>query len=161
MIANCLNIEMKMLNLSQKIIVAIDGTPPSDKAAEVAVRLAAASCTAHFKSTLFALIVRPAKDDPSLHDLYPGQGGQLPDWEERQQRIFYVVDKAAAEAGIQLRKEVLYGEVDEQLLQFSEREDCDLIVIGSSGKGRIRRALQGSVSTRVALKARCSVYVVR
>ncbi len=150
-----------MLNLSKKIIVAIDGSPPSDKAAEEAVRLAAASSTDTFKSTLFAVIVRPAKDDPSLHDLYPGPGGQLTDWDTRQQRIFYVVDKAAAEAGIQLRKEVVYGEVDGQLLQFAEREDCDLIVIGSSGKGRLRRAFQGSVSTRVALSASCSVYIVR
>ena len=150
-----------MLNLSKKIIVAIDGSPPSDKAAEEAVRIAVASSTEHFNSTLFAIIVRPSKDDPSLHDLYPGRGGQLADWSARQQRIFYVVDKAAADAGIQLRKEVIYGEVDEQLLLFAEREDCDLIVIGSSGKGRLRRAFQGSVSTRVALRARCSVYIVR
>ena len=150
-----------MLNLSKKIVVAIDGSPPSDKAAEEAVRLTLASSTEHFKGLLSAVIVRPAKDDPALHDLYPGRGGQLSEWKLRQERIFYVVDKAAAEAGIQLRKEVLYGEVGEQLLQFSEREDCDLIVIGSSGKGRLRRALQGSVSTRIALNARCSVYVVR
>ena len=150
-----------MLNLSKKILVAIDGSPPSDKAAEAAVRFAVDSSTEHFRSTLFAVIVRPAKDDPSLRDLYPGQGGQLADWKTRQQRIFYVIDKAAAEVGFQIRKEVVYGEVDEQLLDFAEREDCDLIVIGSSGKGRLRRAIQGSVSTRVALNAKCSVYIVR
>lgn len=150
-----------MLNLSKKILVAIDGSPPSDKAAEEAVRLAVASSTEHFRSTLHAVIVRPSKDDPSLHDLYPGRGGALADWKSREQRIFYVVDKAASEAGIPLRREVVYGEVDEQLLQFAEREECDLIVIGSSGKGRLRRVLQGSMSTRVALNARCSVYIVR
>ena len=150
-----------MLNLSKKIMVAIDGSPPSDKASEAAVKLAAGSSTEHFSSTLFAVIVRPAKDDPSLHDLYPGRSGQLTDWSTRQERIFYVVDKAAVETGIQLRKVVVYGEVGEQLLLFAEQEDCDLIVIGSSGKGRLRRALQGSVSAQVALNARCSVYIVR
>ncbi len=150
-----------MLNLSKKILVAIDGSIPSDKAAEAAVLLAAATSSKTFSSTLYAVSVRPAKDDPSLHDLYPGRGGRLADWQARQERIFYVVDKAAAEAGIRLRKVVVYGEVDEQLLQFAEREACDLIVIGASGKGRLRRVLQGSVSTRVALGARCSVYVVR
>lgn len=150
-----------MLNLSKKILVAIDGSPPSDKAAEEAVRIAQATSTEHFRSTLFAVIVRPSKDDPSLHDLYPGSGGQLTDWKTREERIFYVVEKGADESGIQLRKDVVYGEVDEQLLQYAEREDCDLIVIGSSGKGRLRRVLQGSVSTRIALNARCSVYVVR
>ena len=150
-----------MLNLSKRILVAIDGSPPSDKAAEEAVRLAVSSSTAHFRSTLFAVIVRPAKEDPSLIDLYPGHGGRQADWERRQQRIFYVVDKAATDAGLHLRKEVLYGEVEEQLLLFAEREECDLVVIGSSGKGRLRRMLKGSVSLRVALNARCSVYVVR
>jgi len=150
-----------MLNLSKKILVAIDGSPPSDKAAEEAVRLVVSSSTEHFRSTLFAVIVRPSKDDPALQDLYPGRNGSLADWKAREQRIFYVVDKAASEAGVQLRKEVVYGEVDEQLLQFAEREDCDLIVIGSSGKGRLRRVFQGSVSVRVALNARCSVYIVR
>lgn len=149
-----------MLNLSKKILVAIDGSPPSDKAAEEAVRITAASSTESFSSVLYAVIVRPAKDDPSLLDLYPG-GGQLADWKTREQRIFYVVEKAAAEAGIQLRKDVVFGEVEEQLLSFAAREECDLIVIGSSGKSRLRRVLQGSVSAHVALKAQCSVYIVR
>lgn len=34
-----------MLNLSKKILVAIDGSPQSDKAAEEAIRLAAGSGT--------------------------------------------------------------------------------------------------------------------
>jgi nucleotide-binding universal stress UspA family protein len=153
--------ELSMFDLSQNILVAIDGSAPSDKAAETAVRLAQSTSTAHFKSILFAVVVRPARDDPSLHDHYFGGSGKLADWEARQQRIFYVVDKAAAETGIQLRKAIVYGEVDEQLLQFAEAECCDLIVIGSATKGRLLRTLKGSVSARVAMKARCSVYIVR
>lgn len=150
-----------MLNLSKKILVAIDGSPPSDKAAEEAVRIAAATSTEHFRSKVYAVIVRAAREDPALGDLYPGRHQKLDDWALREERIFYVVDKAAREAKVDLRRDVLYGEVEEQLLQFAERENCDLIVIGSSGKGRLRRVLQGSISMQIALKARCSVYVVR
>ncbi len=151
-----------MLNLNKKILVAIDGSPASDKAAEEAVRLAAASSSEKFRSTLYAVIVLPAKDAPALTDLYPSpQKASQEDWEDKQRRIYYVVDKAAGEANIHLRKEVIYGEVDEALLKFAEQEECDVIVIGSTGKGRMLRALRGSVSSKVALNASCSVYIVR
>ena len=151
-----------MLNLSKKILVAIDGSPASDKAAEEAVRLAAATSTERFRSTLYAVIVLPAKEAPALTDLSIAPARKKEnDWEERQRRIFYVVDKAAAEGNVSLRKEIIYGEVDDALLKFAEQEECDVIVIGSTGKGRVLRALRGSVSSKVALNARCSVYIVR
>ena len=43
----------------------------------------------------------------------------------------------------------------------SHKADYDVIVIGSSGKGMVKRTLLGSVSTKVALHAQCSVYIVR
>ena len=151
-----------MLNLSKKILVAIDGSPASDKAAEEAVRLAASASSEHFRGTLYAVIVRPSKDAPALTDLSLAPARhRIDDWETRKKRIFYVVDKAATEANVHLRKEIIYGEIDEALLKFAEKEECDVIVIGSTGKGRMMRALRGSISTRVALNARCSVYIVR
>lgn len=151
-----------MLNLSKKIMVAIDGSAASDKAAEEAVRLAAVTSTNRFRSILYAVIVLPAKEAPALTDLSLAPARkQKDDWEERQRRIFYVVDKAASEADVQLRKEIIYGEVDLALLKFADDEECDVIVIGSTGKGRLQRMLRGSISTKVALTARCSVYIVR
>ncbi|NOY12529.1 MAG: universal stress protein, partial [Deltaproteobacteria bacterium] len=133
-----------MLNLSKKILVAIDGSPASDKAAEEAVRLAAASSSERFRSTLYAVIVLPAKEAPALTELSPAPSrNRKDDWEERQRRIFYVVDKAATEANVHLRKEIIYGEIDEALLRFAEHEECDVIVIGSTGKGRMLRVLRG------------------
>lgn len=151
-----------MLKLSKKILVAIDGSPASDKAAEEAVRLAASASSERLRSTLYAVIVLPSKEAPALTDLSLAPArNRKDDWEERQRRIFYVVDKAAAEANVHLRKEIIYGEIDEAILKFSASEECDVIVIGSTGKGRMLRALRGSISSRVALNAGCSVYIVR
>ncbi|HEY5673929.1 MAG TPA: universal stress protein [Malonomonas sp.] len=151
-----------MLNLSKKVLVAIDGSPASDKAAEEAVRMVAAASNERFRGTLFAVIVRSSKDPSQLLDqsLAPVRHW-VKDWDERKKRIFYVVDKAATEAGVQLQKEIIYGEVDEALLKFAEQQECDVIVIGSTGKGKLMRALRGSISNRVAQNARCSVYIVR
>jgi nucleotide-binding universal stress UspA family protein len=150
-----------MLNLGKKILVAIDGSPQSDKAAEEAVRLAVASGTS-FKSRVFAILVLPSMRTPSFTDFFPSlPATERPDWEEQRKRIFYVVEKAAAEAGVPLESVVVYGDAAEEILAFAEQQEIDVLVIGSSGAGRMKRALLGSVSTKVALHARQSVYIVR
>jgi nucleotide-binding universal stress UspA family protein len=150
-----------MLNLSKKILVAIDGSPQSDKAAEEAVRLATVSGT-RFKSKVYAILVLPSMRPPSFTDFFPTPPAtERPDWEEYRKRIFYVVEKAAAEVCVELESLVVYGEPAEEIMHFAEQEGIDVIVIGSSGAGRVKRALMGSVSTKVALQARHSVYIVR
>jgi len=150
-----------MLNLSKKIVVAIDGSPQSDKAAEEAIRLASASGT-RFKSKVYAILVLPGSRTPSFTDFFPAPPAtELPGWEEKRKRIFYVVEKAASEGGIPIENVVVYGDASEEILAFAEDQDVDVIVIGSSGAGRMKRALLGSVSTKVAMHARCSVYIVR
>lgn len=150
-----------MLNLSKKILVAIDGSPQSDKAAEEAVRLAKAS-GGRFKSNVHAILVLPGMRTPSFTDFFPSPPAtERPDWEEQRKRIFYVVEKAAAEAEVPLHVEVVYGDPAEEIMAFAEQEAIDVIVIGSSGTGRVKRAFLGSVSTKVSLHARCSVYIVR
>ena len=150
-----------MLTLSKKIIVAIDGSPQSDKAAEEAVRLASISGP-KFKSQLYAILVLPSMKTPTFTDFFPEKPAtEMPGWEEKRDRLFYVVEKAATEAGVQLESLVLYGDPAEELMLFAEEKGCDVIVIGSSGKGRMKRTLLGSVSTKVSLHAHCSVYIVR
>jgi nucleotide-binding universal stress UspA family protein len=150
-----------MLILSKKILVAIDGSPQSDKAAEEAVRIAAASGR-RFKSKIFAALVLPSMRLPSFTDFFPSPPAtEQPDWEQKRQRLFYVVEKAAAENDVPLESVVVYGDAAEEIMDFAESEEVDVIVIGSSGSGPIKRTLMGSVSTKVALHASQSVYIVR
>ncbi len=150
-----------MLTLSKKIVVAIDGSPQSDKAAEEAVRMAAAS-GGRIKSHIYAVLVLPKSDAPAVIDYLPdSENGSEPDLEEIRRRMFYVIEKAAREADVAFESVIAYGEPSDEIIRFAEEKECDVIVIGSSGKGRVKRALQGSVSIDVALHAHISVYVVR
>ena len=114
-----------MLTLSKKIIVAIDGSPQSDKAAEEAVRLASISGT-RFKSQLYAVMVLPSMKTPSFTDFFPEKPEtEMPGWQEKRDRLFYVVEKAAAEADVNLESMVLYGDPAEELmLMAGSREPC-------------------------------------
>lgn len=150
-----------MLTLSKKIMVAIDGSPQSDKAAEEAVRMASISGNT-IKSHVHAVLVMSSIKTESFTDFFPTKpDSEMPGWEEKRERIFYVVEKAAKEAGVELESHVLYGDPAEELMLLAREKHCDVIVVGSSGKGRVKRTVLGSVSTKVSLHAHCSVYIVR
>ena len=150
-----------MLNLSKKILVAIDGSPHSDKAAEEAVRMAAGAPNT-FKSKIYAMLVLPNSPRSTFTDFVPSPPiTESEHWEELRKRIFYVIEKNAAESAIPLEVKVVYGNPADELLNFAAKENVDVIVIGSSGKGFIKSKLLGSVSQKVVTNAKCSVYVVR
>lgn len=150
-----------MLNLRKKILVAIDGSPQSDKAAEEAVRFAA-GIPSQFRSKVFALLVLPNSPRNSYADFLPSRPiTETEKWDELKQRIFYVVEKNAKEADVPLETVIAYGDPADELISFAEREEIDVIVIGSSGKGFLRRKVLGSVSHKVLENAKCSVYIVR
>lgn len=150
-----------MLNLRKKILVAIDGSPYSDKAAEEAVRMAAGN-RSQFKSKVFALLVVPNAQSSSYSDFVPVKPlTETKEWDELRKRIFYIIEKSAAEYDVPLEMIVEAGEPAEKLVEFAKQEGVDVIVIGSSGKGFLERRLKGSVSRRVAELAPCSVYLVR
>lgn len=150
-----------MLNLRKKILVAIDGTPQSDKAAEEAVRMAAGTGS-QFDSKIYAMLVLPNTPASTYTDFVPSAPiTETEQWNEMRQRIFYVIEKYAMEYHVPLEMIVEYGEPAEKLMDFAVKEEVDVIVIGSSGKGFLQRRLKGSVSHKVASNAQCSVYIVR
>lgn len=150
-----------MLNLRKKILVAIDGSPQSDKAAEEAVRMAAGS-QSQFVSRIYAMLVLPNAPTTTFTEFVPSAPvTETERWDQLRRQIFYVIEKSAAEQNVPLEIVVEYGEPVEKLLAFARKEQVDVIVIGSSGKGFLQRRLKGSVSLKVATTAHCSVYIVR
>jgi nucleotide-binding universal stress UspA family protein len=150
-----------MLNLRKKILVAIDGSPQSDKAAEEAVRLAVGN-QSPLKSRIYALLVLPNAPASNYTDFVPSAPmTETKKWNELRERLFYVVEKFAAEHDIPLEMIVEYGDPADKIISLAKREEIDVIVIGSSGKGFIERRVKGSISHKVASNAGCSVFIVR
>ena len=63
-------------------------------------------------------------------------------------------------ATVDLQVEVRIGRDYVEILDFAERHDVDLIVIGRRGRSAITGILFGNVTEKVARKARCPVLVV-
>jgi len=53
------------------------------------------------------------------------------------------------------------GDPVTEILAVAEKENADLIVIGSRGLGAIRGAMMGSVSQKVVQTAKCPVMIVK
>lgn len=56
---------------------------------------------------------------------------------------------------------VLKGSPNREIIRYAESEDCDLIVMGTHGRGGIDRLLLGSVAEKVVRGSKVPVLTVR
>jgi nucleotide-binding universal stress UspA family protein len=62
--------------------------------------------------------------------------------------------------GVSVKVEVRIGPDAAAILEFAERTQIDLIILGRHGHGGVSKALFGSVAEKIVRKARCAVLVV-
>jgi nucleotide-binding universal stress UspA family protein len=81
---------------------------------------------------------------------------------ERIQDIAVKVDARMGLSSVDLVSNILIrlGHPVEEILKAAEEEDCDVIVLGTHGKGFLRQTFLGSVSNSVLLRTRKPVFVV-
>ena len=64
-------------------------------------------------------------------------------------------------AGIPYTQELANGEVAETLIRYAEREQCDMIVMGTRGMGTVASLVLGSVATKVIHLSHIPVTLVK
>ena len=147
-----------------KILLATDGSEEAELARVTAVDMATST-----DSELHLVTVAPGF--PS-YDGYRSHGAKIPEVEEQlRERAEIILDeqvqKIKRDGGEVAQKHLKTADpVDErhrarQILLAAEEVEAGLIVVGSRGRGGVRRALMGSVSDTVVRHAHCPVIVVR
>ena len=145
------------------ILVPTDGSPPSRRAVERAVRFAKEQ-----KARVTALWVGPVWE-PNLY----AYSGEIPagftsieqfalDVKKKAARYLGVVEKAAAAAEVKcgcsyVRSNFPYQEI----INTARRNGCDLIVMGSHGRRGISKLLLGSQTNMVLAHSSIPVLVCR
>lgn len=135
----------------RKILVAVDGSPMSARAIDIAVDLGQ-----HYNATLCLLHAFPHVSDllgtPEYERLLEARSliGQS------------LLEAARTQVGDQVAVDVqlLEGPPAQAILRVAEEEQFDLIVMGSRGHSQLAGLLLGSVSNAVAQRARCPVLIV-
>ena len=74
-----------------------------------------------------------------------------------------VTANSRAGSVIQLKTQVVVSpiSVTGSIVQYAERENIDLIVVGTRGRSGFKRLLLGSTASGVVIHAHCPVMVVR
>jgi len=125
-----------------RVLVGVDGSEASRRAAGIALRLARRwKAAAHLEYVYEAPAFGPIEGDLTkmLRRGDPSTEAFAPD-------VTY---------------HVAFGRAADSLVQEAKSRDCGLIVVGSRGLGEFRRLVLGSVSNRVAHEAATSVLVVK
>jgi nucleotide-binding universal stress UspA family protein len=146
-----------------KILVATDGSPEAALAAQTAAHIADET-----GSELHVVYVRPRKAPIQAGDHIGPEVAEHPlqrDYELQEQKAQWLLDtqveqiEAAGTSVAQTHLEI--GKPDEEIVGLGEELGAGLIVIGSRGRGALRRTLMGSVCDSVVRHAHCPVLVVR
>ena len=83
-------------------------------------------------------------------------------FKERIQDISVKVDARTGISSVDLISNIIIrlGHPVEEILKMADEEDCDVIVLGTHGKGFLEQTFLGSVSRSVLLRTRKPVFVV-
>lgn len=138
------------------IVVGTDGSTTAEKAVGHAAVLAALS-----GAQLHVAMVSPRIPVVVAPDMMVASS----EWSEASRRSTEAALEAArtiaAAAGAPTTTHALDGDPADALLSLCENVDADLLVVGNRGMQGARRFLLGSVSSRCAHHANCSVLIVQ
>jgi nucleotide-binding universal stress UspA family protein len=141
----------------ETIVIATDGSEPSQEAVELGLELAAEQeATPFFVHVIPDIDVMPTS---GLGISIPPAIVHEPTDEDRAP-----LDDAlrlATERGMEAKAELLTGSPAAQIVAYADSVGADMIVIGSRGHGRIASAVLGSVSRGVLATTQRPVLVVR
>ncbi|HZF69035.1 MAG TPA: universal stress protein [Gemmatirosa sp.] len=138
--------------LPTRAVAAVDFTPASVRAAEVAMDLMAEG------GTLVLAHVKPGVNaaQPLLADWDRAYTQRVDDLFGRLQALL-----AERRPDVRLATAVAIGDPADQLLQLVAREEAELLAAGTHGAGFVERVLVGSVATALLRRATCMVLAAQ
>lgn len=136
-------------------MIATDGSENSQRAISQGIEIAKLSgATVHalyvVDSTSFSSIPMDAGWE-AMYEILRGEG---------EKAIFEVKERGEA-SGVEVREVLLEGHPSNEIINFAEKNNADLIVVGTLGKTGLDRFLMGSVAEKIVRGSKVPVLVVR
>jgi nucleotide-binding universal stress UspA family protein len=77
------------------------------------------------------------------------------------EEVLHEAESMVGEVPAEIQSELIQGQIADAIINVAEARNCDLIIMGSRGLGRLAGALLGSNSQKVVSEAPCPVLIVR
>jgi nucleotide-binding universal stress UspA family protein len=140
----------------KRILVPVDGSPLAKRACQVAKNLAS-----KFDSEiiLVTVVTKPAR---VVRD---GLMGYMDDEVARKvevaEKMLLEIKEDFEDMSEKVEIQALVGDIAGEILACANREQADLIVMGSRGLGVFSGAILGSISTKIVHSSEVSVLIVK
>ena len=152
----------------KKILVAVDGSKSAQNAARKAANLAedleAEVTLIHVYTETAQIPVNQFNEVASylsaetLESIMEQQEDTI---KEKRQKILDEDAVFFKEKGINPEKVLLHGDPADEVCEYAEENNFDLIVVADKGHGKVERFLLGSISDKIVRHAKISVMIVK
>ncbi|MGG3560648.1 universal stress protein [Neobacillus rhizosphaerae] len=137
----------------KKIALATDGSEHSKRAAENAIHMA--KCSAHSKiEVIYVVDYDKVKSDVLSH----WNAADIGDTRKSRMRE---VERMAKESGVSYEIKILHGDPGPTIVDYVNKQNFEIVVVGSRGLNVLQEFVLGSVSHKVAKRANCPVLIVK
>ena len=141
--------------LYRKILITTDGSEPNKKAISYGIELARLSGAKVYvvyvvDTATFASIPMDSGWEV-MYELLQKEGNEA---------MQHIIDDAKV-SGVEIESSLLEGHPSQEIIEFSQDNDIDIIVLGTLGKSGLDRFLLGSVAEKVTRNSKIPVLVVR
>lgn len=136
-----------------KILLAVDGSSHSIRAAKEAMKIAENNPESQI-TLVYVADHANAKNDV----LHSGSSAEL---ELQRRKKLQPVEETIASGNSKYRVEILHGTPGPAIVEYANKEKFDILVIGSRGLNSLQEMVLGSVSHKVVKRANCPVLIVK
>ncbi len=162
-----------------KILVPYDSSKPSETALDHAIKIAKMSSISSTADTTVNVILLYVVQDipvPSTFGAGLFKSNKTGDMITLEQYLKDItleiktdakkmleenIDKYRNIENISLQSQVLIGDPSDEIIIFANDEKVDLIIMGTTGLGGIKKFVFGSVAKNVSEKAKCPVMLIQ
>ncbi|WP_019156808.1 universal stress protein [Robertmurraya massiliosenegalensis] len=137
----------------KKILLATDGSEHSKRAAENAVHIA--KCSPNSKIEVVYVVDHDKVKSDVLKNWNSADIG-----DKRKDRM-KDVERIAKESGVSYEIKILHGEPGPVIVDYANKNNFEIVIIGSRGLNVLQEFMLGSVSHKVAKRANCPVLIVK
>lgn len=138
-----------------KILVPVDGSDISYRALDSALflseRLASKITAIHVIEKVPTVYIQSQKVLDELLETHKNES----------QKILDECSSIATKKGIAINTTLLEGNPASTILEFSQMEKYEVIIIGSRGMGHFKELILGSVSSKILHHSSCAVLLIR